>query len=163
MQADADDDLDLDRRVERQHGYADGGARVHAGVAERPAEQLGGAVRDLRLAGEVRGRRHEHDDLDDLRDPVEVADLDFTAAIALSAHCCAHATASSGLTSPPTLPVDQQLAVLHRQLAGGEDQVAGDARPGRTPPPASATSGTVEAELGQPLLDGAHDSTGRLK
>ena len=29
----------------------------------------------------------------------------LTAAIAFSAHCCAHATASSGLTSAPTLPV----------------------------------------------------------
>ena len=29
----------------------------------------------------------------------------MTAAIALSAHCCAHATASSWVTSPPTLPV----------------------------------------------------------
>ena len=30
---------------------------------------------------------------------------DFTAAIALRAHCCAHSTASSGPISPPTLPV----------------------------------------------------------
>ena len=41
----------------------------------------------------------------------------FTAAIALSAHCWAHSTASSGLTSPPTLPVVHQLAGTHRQLA----------------------------------------------
>ena len=43
---DLDDQLDLDRRVQRQHRYADGRAGVDAGLAEDLAEQLGGAVGD---------------------------------------------------------------------------------------------------------------------
>ncbi len=60
-----DDELDLDGGVEREHGDADRAARVTAGVAEDLAEQLGGAVHDARLAGEVRGGGDEADDLDD--------------------------------------------------------------------------------------------------
>ena len=45
--------------------HPDGRPGVPAGVAEHLAEQLGGAVRDLRLAGEVRRRGHEDHDLDD--------------------------------------------------------------------------------------------------
>src|SRR6476646_89634 len=68
------DDLHLDRRIERQHGYADGRARVDAGVAEDLTEQLRSAVRDLRLAGEVGCGGHERNDLHDLHHAVEVAD-----------------------------------------------------------------------------------------
>ena len=86
-------------------------AGVLAGVAEDLAEQLGGAVGDLRLAGEVGRRGDEHDDLDD---PLDLRrgrrSRPCTAASALSAHCWAHSTASSWLTSPPTLPVVHQLA-----------------------------------------------------
>ena len=50
---DLDDDLDLHRGVEGEHGDPDGRARVDAGLAERRAEQLTGAVDDAGLAGEV--------------------------------------------------------------------------------------------------------------
>jgi hypothetical protein len=64
---------------------------VHARVAEDLPEQLVEATNattfTIRFTSE--------------RSPISA----FTAAIALSAHCCAHATASSCVTSPPTLPV----------------------------------------------------------
>ncbi len=47
-----DDELELDRRVERQHRDADGRTRVTPGFAEQLPEQLGRAVDDTRLAGE---------------------------------------------------------------------------------------------------------------
>src|SRR5947199_5234015 len=54
ISADLDDDLDLDRRVEREYGDTDGAAGVPAGVAEHLAEQLRGAVHDTGLAEEPR-------------------------------------------------------------------------------------------------------------
>src|SRR5262249_60113178 len=47
------DQLDLHRRVERQHRGADGAAGVTAGFAEHFEQQLAGPVDDLRLAGEA--------------------------------------------------------------------------------------------------------------
>src|SRR4051794_12271263 len=46
-----DDDLDLDRGVERQRGHTDRRACVHTRVGEDRAEQLRCAVRDPRLRG----------------------------------------------------------------------------------------------------------------
>src|SRR5215213_6748749 len=60
-----DHQVELDRRVERQRRHADGGARVSPRVAEYGAEQLGRAVGDLWLLGEVRGRRDEDRGLHD--------------------------------------------------------------------------------------------------
>ena len=70
-----DDDLDLDRRPQREGGHADGRARVHARLAEDRAEQVGGPVDDARLPGEGRVGGDEADDLDDPLDPVEVAEI----------------------------------------------------------------------------------------
>ena len=69
-----EDELDLDGRIERQHRDADGGAGVHARVAEDLAEQFGCAVDDAGLTGEVGRGGDEADDLDDPGDPVERAD-----------------------------------------------------------------------------------------
>src|SRR5207302_2856223 len=63
--ADLDDDLDLDRGVEREYGDADGAAGVPAGGTEDLAEQLGRAVDDPRLAEESRRAGDEADDLHD--------------------------------------------------------------------------------------------------
>ena len=62
-------------RVQRQRGDADGRPGVHARVAEDAAQQLAGAVGDLRLAGEVGGGGDEDDDLHDPLDQRQVADL----------------------------------------------------------------------------------------
>ena len=78
---------------------------MHAGVAEDLAEQLGDAVGDLRLAGEVGGRGDEHDDLDDPLDQVEVADLGLDRGDRVERALLRALDASSALTSPPTLPV----------------------------------------------------------
>ena len=53
MSADLDDELDLDRGVERQRRDTDGAARVGAGIAEDLTEQVARTVDDGRLAGEV--------------------------------------------------------------------------------------------------------------
>ena len=47
--ADGDDQLDLDRRAERQAGHPDRAPGVLAGPAEDLAEHVTGAVRDLRM------------------------------------------------------------------------------------------------------------------
>src|SRR5580693_57271 len=52
------DQLDLDRRVERQHSRTDRAASVPARLAEHLKQQLTGTVHDLRLAGEIRGAGH---------------------------------------------------------------------------------------------------------
>src|SRR3954449_12318975 len=59
------EDLDLDRGVQREGRDADRRTGVHSRIAEHLAEQLGRAVGDLRLPGEVGRGRHEDDDLDD--------------------------------------------------------------------------------------------------
>ena len=87
--ADLDDELDLDRRIERQDGYADRAAGVLAGVAEGRTEQLARAVGDARLTGEVGSARDEDRGLDDADHLSRSSTCDFTAAIALSAHCVA--------------------------------------------------------------------------
>src|SRR4051812_13746618 len=73
MSGEGRDELDLDRRVQRQGGDADGATRVPAGVPEDPAQQLARAVDHLRLTGEARGAGDEADDLDD-PELVEVGD-----------------------------------------------------------------------------------------
>src|SRR6186713_2722299 len=50
---DGDDRIHLDRGSERQYRNADRAARMAAGFAEDLLHQLGGAVRHLRLVGEV--------------------------------------------------------------------------------------------------------------
>ena len=55
----ADNQLQLDRCVERQHGHTDRAARMPSGVAKDIAQQLARSIANLRLAGEVRGARHE--------------------------------------------------------------------------------------------------------
>ena len=100
-----DDDLDLDRRIEREGRDTDGGAGVNSLVAKGFPEQLTGAVDDAGLPGEARVGCHEADDLDERvtrsRSPIS----DLIAAMALSAQVAASALASSALTSAPTLPV----------------------------------------------------------
>ena len=154
--ADLDDHLDLDRGVERQHRDADRGAGVPAGVAEDLADQLGGAVGDPRLPGEVRGGGDEDDELDDPASPARGGTSARIAASALSAHCCAHSTACSAVTSPPTLPVAISSPDAHRQLAGGEDVVARCGRPGCTPRPAWRPPARVSPSSASRSSGGAH-------
>src|SRR3954471_12009781 len=63
MSADLDDDLDLDRGIEGEHGDTDRAAGVPSGVTEHLAEQLARAVHDGGLTGERRCARDETDDL----------------------------------------------------------------------------------------------------
>ena len=86
---------------------------------------------------------------------------DFTAAIALSAHCCAHSVASSGLTSPPTLPVTisspLRIGSWPEVKTWSPDCDGRDVRRHRL-----GHLGHRQPELGEPVLGGAHAS-GRLK
>src|SRR5258705_11862463 len=59
------DELNFDRRVERERVDADGGADVLAGVAEQLEQELAGAVGDLWLGGEVRVAGNERADAED--------------------------------------------------------------------------------------------------
>src|SRR5215472_18549690 len=65
---DLDDQLDLDRGIERQHGGADRAARMPACLAEHLQQQLAGSVDDLRLPGEVWRAGDETGQLDDAGD-----------------------------------------------------------------------------------------------
>src|SRR6516225_10742902 len=53
------DQLDLHRRVERQHRGADGAAGVPADLAENLEQEFAGPVDDLRLGGEAGVAGHE--------------------------------------------------------------------------------------------------------
>ena len=160
---DLDEDLDLDGGVERQHRYADGRARVHAGVTERRTEQVGGAVGDLRLAGEVGRRGHEADHLDDALDLVEVADLGLHGGDRVERALLGVRAASSGRHLAADLPGGQQLARAHRELAGGVDVGARPDR-GHVGRDRLGHVGHGQPELGETVLDGAHQpATGRLK
>jgi hypothetical protein len=102
--SDLDEDLDLDGASSGSTGRRRRSGR-DARVAERRAEQLGGAVGDLRLAGEVRRRGHERDHLDHAHDLVEVTDLGLDRGDRVERALLRARGASSGVTPPPTLPV----------------------------------------------------------
>ena len=102
--ADLDDELDLDRGVQRQRRDADRAARVHPGVAEDFAEQLAGAVDHARLAGES-GVLATKPTTFTTRRLRQVADPARTAASAFSAQIRASSFAARASTSAPTLPV----------------------------------------------------------
>ena len=143
-------DLDLDRRVQRERRHADGGPCVHAGVAEDGAEQLGGAVGDLRLGGEVGRRRDEDDDLHDALDQRQVADLGVDRRDRVEgALLCAGVGLLLGHLGAD-LAGGHQLARAHRELAGGEDLVAAAHRRD-VDRDRRGDLGDGEAELGQPL------------
>ena len=122
-----DDELDLDRRVQRQHRDADGAARVLARLAEDLAEQLGGAVDDAGLAGEVGAEATKPTTLT-MRVTRSSEPMTLRAAAsALSTHVRASLGSVLGGRPPaPTLPVAGERAVDERQLPGREHQVAGD-------------------------------------
>ena len=125
---DGDDDLHLDRRVERQHRHADRRPRVHAGVAEDLAEQLAGAVDDAGLTGERR--------VADATKPTTLTTRATWSRSPTTGLDRGHGVERAGLgqrlgrrrrrpaVPSPTLPVCARLAGHHRQLAGGEDEVA---------------------------------------
>src|SRR5215813_10399814 len=66
--------LDLDRRIRRQRGHADGGAGVAALVAEGRDHQVGSAVQDLRPVEEIGCGVDETAEPDHAGDLVEIAE-----------------------------------------------------------------------------------------
>ena len=106
-----DDELHLDRGVEREDGDADGRARVAARVAEDLAEQLGRAVDDARLAGEGGGGDATKTSFTTRVTRSSDPEPGAAAARALSAHS-GEATGHRRRDEPwpPTLPVAGQRA-----------------------------------------------------
>src|SRR5262249_4968491 len=66
--------FDLDRRIARQRGYADGGAGMAALVAEPRNHQVGCAIHPLRAMEEIRRRIDEAAEPDHADHLVEIAD-----------------------------------------------------------------------------------------
>src|SRR5207244_887703 len=66
--------LDLDRDLPRQRAHADGGTCMAAGVAEHLDQQVGAAVDDLRLIGELRDGVDHAEQLHHVIDAVERAE-----------------------------------------------------------------------------------------
>ena len=131
-----------------------------AGVAEDLAEQLGGAVDDPRLAGEVRRRGDEADDLDDPHDALE-ADQRVDRGQRVERAGAGQLLGLLGRDERADLADGGQRALDHRQLPGGEDQVAGahgrDVRRDRR-----HDRRQLQAELGQPAR-AALTRLGRLR
>src|SRR5688572_27491007 len=69
------DDLDLDRCVEGELRHADGRAGVQPRLTEDLADELRGAIEDLRLGVEARRRGYEPGNLHDAVYPVQAACL----------------------------------------------------------------------------------------
>src|SRR5229473_7165905 len=62
---DLGDQLDFDRRIQRQHGHPDRASGVPPRLTEHVEQQFACPVHDLSLAGERRGAGNEPGDLDD--------------------------------------------------------------------------------------------------
>src|SRR6516165_1245258 len=91
------DQLDLDRRIERQRRRADRAAGMPAGLAEHFEQQLAGPVDDLRLPGETGVAGHEARHLDHMGHRGQPPATDATAANAFSAAVRARAAASAAV------------------------------------------------------------------
>ncbi len=162
--SDLDDEFDLDRGVEGEDRDADGAAGVLAGLTEDGAEQLRGAVGDLGLAGEVRGRGDESDGLDDPLDVRQVADLGLDRGQGVQRALLGALAGDLGGDGVADLAGGDQGALAQRQLAGGVDQIAGPDAPGRRRRPAwppRAASG--RARPASPRGGSCLDSISRLK
>ena len=123
--ANGDDRIDLDRRAERQHRHADRAARMAPGIAEHRDHQLGGAVGDLGLVGEMAGRRRR------TRRASRSARPDRAPPSA--ALICARIISAAALGRLPAMldieilaepPGDQRAVLAERQLAGDMEQPA---------------------------------------
>src|SRR6478735_7379530 len=161
-----DDDLDLDRRVERQRNDADCGAGVNSLVAEGLHQELTGAIDDAGLAGEGGGRGDEAHDLDDARHLVEVADLRPDRGDGVERTGLGKRLRGLGVDIVTHLARRGQGTSNHGQLAGGEDEVA-VAHDGNVGRDGRHDLGHGEPQLGQAVLHGTHGQLapdlGRLK
>src|SRR4029453_7961153 len=70
---DLNDRIHLDRDAERKDWHADRRTRLAAGLAEHLLHQLGRAIRNLGLVGEIAMAVDEHAELDDPLDAIERA------------------------------------------------------------------------------------------
>jgi hypothetical protein len=70
-----DDELNLNRGIQRQYGDTNRTTRMPTAVSEDLAEELTGPVTDLRLAGEVWLARYEDQHLDHLQNGVHSTGL----------------------------------------------------------------------------------------
>jgi hypothetical protein len=95
-----------------------------AALAERLGEEVGGAVGDKVLLGKARGRGDKDSDLDDAADLLEVAErcLCLRQDVDGAEFRCLPAARSVDLEAKQ--PGILELAVLERQLTGGEHEVA---------------------------------------
>ena len=106
-------------------GRADGRARVLAALAEHGDQEVGRAVGDQMLLGEVGRRGDEHGDLDQPADLFEVAERGLGLRKDVDGAEFGRFLARRGVEVAPEQAAGDELAVLERQLAGGEEQIAG--------------------------------------
>lgn len=125
---DLDDDLDLDGRAQRQSVDTDGAAGVLPAVSEDLTVQLGHAVDDGRLLGEVISGVDEAGDLDDAHDIVEVTDHSGDGGQSVEPGGACQLVAGVEVDIRAQVTGGGQLAVDDRQLAGGIDVVPGAQR-----------------------------------
>ena len=95
-----------------------------AALAEHRDEEVGGAVGDQMLFGEIRGRGDEDGDLDEPADLFEVAERGLGLRQDIDgAELRAPRWPAAVSTSRPSSPAAASLPSFERQLAGGEEQM----------------------------------------
>ena len=121
---DGDDGIDFDRGAERQHRHADRAAGVAAGLAEYLLHQLGGAVGDLRLVGEMPFEATKAPSLTIRSTRSSDPSACFICAISITAQRSA-AAAMLDVIIGAELADDQGPVLAERQLPGNVEQAAG--------------------------------------
>ena len=106
-------------------GRADGRTRMLAALAEHRHEEVGRAVGDQMLLGEVGRRGDEDGDLDQPADLFEIAERRLGLGEDVDRAELGRFLAGRRIEVAPEQAAGHQLAVLQRQLPGGEDQIAG--------------------------------------
>src|SRR4051812_20857507 len=118
--------LDLDRRIRRQRGDADGGAGMAAPVAESRDHEVGGAVEDLRSVHEIRRRVDEAAEAHHAHDLVEVAERRLDLGEQVDGAAAGGRRTILERDAGAELALGDQLAVRgETNLTGDEQQIAG--------------------------------------
>ena len=117
--------LDLDRRIGRQRGHADGGAGMAALVAEGRDHQVGRAVQDLGPVEEVGRGIDETAEPDHAGDLVEIAERSLHLRQQIDSATLCRGIALFDCDAGAELALGDQLAVgIHADLARHEQQIA---------------------------------------
>jgi hypothetical protein len=115
-------------------------------LAEDGDEQVGGAVRDCRLVAELGHRVDEHEQLDHLLHPVEVADLLLDGREHVQHHELRRLPALVDVEVATELPDERGLAVAEGAVPRDEEQIA-DADGADVVGDGGRRLGQLEAEL----------------